>query len=107
MGLYWSTKTSIKKAYQSTSPFTGPDCKRTIPMNSDKADSLMHNDTEMLECKVILEYVLSSGSAVKFNVLKSNPDKTHSVSSHKILERNYLESLTKKDSIKYRVAKNG
>ena len=69
-------------------------------MNSDKTATLTHV-TKVKDCQVVLDDVLSNGSTVKFNVLKSNPDKPHSVSSHKTNERNYLETLSRKKGIQW------
>ena len=86
-GIKWSTKLLNNKEIDSPSSLTGLDCKRTTPMSSDKAAPLTHG-SKIKDCKVVLDDVLSNGSTVKFDVLKSNPDKTHSVSSHKTVERN-------------------
>ena len=55
----------------------------------------------MLDCKVVLDDILSAGSTGKFDALKSNQDKTHSVSSRRATERSYLESLLVKKSLQW------
>ena len=101
MRLYWSTKFQNKK-YDLDNKFTGPDHLRTttrnnyLPLVYDKQISLTDDFPSGLDCKVVLEDVFSTGLTEKFNVLKSNPDNTHSVSFHRAHGRNFLECMNKK-----------
>ena len=71
------------------------------PLRSVTPPPLVLDGHDMPECQVVLEDIFSSNLAEKFKMLKTNPDKTHSVSSHKVDENHYLEKLTKKDPISW------
>ena len=55
--------------------------------------------TTISECQVLLDDIFSSDQAEKLKVLNFSLDKYHSASSRQSFEKNYLESLTKKDPI--------
>ena len=63
--------------------------------------SLVFDGHDLPECQVVLEDIFSSNLTEKFKMLKTNQDKTHSVSSHKVDENCYLEKLAKKDPISW------
>ena len=123
-GIMWSTKqieNNLKKTdlldfdsdrLRTDFPENNPsECLRTDLRNKNKttfsnissqssiSDSLLMENINMLECQVVLEDVLSSGSTVKFQMLNGNPDKPHSVPSHQPVERDFLESIVRKDPI--------
>ena len=95
--------------------FTGPDSLRTpitdidfttnskistdAPSNFPSGSSGKKKPSQLPDCQVFLDDVLSSSSTVKFMSLKINPEKTHSVSSRQALERHYLEYISTKDPI--------
>ena len=105
MRLFWSTKIlNGNKKIDFT--FTGPDRQWTtpqnnLPLNSDTQVFTSNDLPKSYDCKVVLEDVLTSSCTEKFNVLESNLDNTHSVSSHKAQERQFLEKLTAKDPIQW------
>ena len=44
-------------------------------------------------CQVVLDDILSKCRNAKFKMLESNQDKNHSVSSHQVLDEQYLNQL--------------
>ena len=71
------------------------------PLRSVTPPSIVFDGHDLPECQVVLEDIFSSNLTEKFKMLKTNPDKTHSVSSHKVDENYFLEKLTKKDPISW------